>query len=75
MGTQVLQLNVMGLSTMRKQRHSCQLSRDHLTCISEDKMLQEAESICREGGVVRAGHNKVVMVVEAKHHIIHVGEW
>jgi hypothetical protein len=38
----------MGFSTMRKQRHSCQLSRDHLTCISEDKMLQEAESICRE---------------------------
>jgi hypothetical protein len=40
----------MGFSTMRKQRHSCQLSRDHLTCISEDKMLQEAESICRERG-------------------------
>ncbi len=75
MGTQVLQMNVMGLSTMRKQRHSCQLWRDHLTCISEDKMLQEAESICREGGgeVVGAAHNKVVMVVEAKHHIFHVG--
>lgn len=26
-------------------------------------------------GVVGAAHNKVVMVVEAKHHIIHVGEW
>ncbi len=41
-------------------------------------MLQEAESICRRGwggGVVGAAYNKVVMVVEAKHHIIHVGEW
>jgi len=27
------------------------------------------------GGVVGAAYNKVVMVVEAKHHIIHVGEW